>query len=87
MTYADGVTCDLANVDASPYSVFQGLASQMKDRKSCYAVIDDLFKMEDLNGDGFVERCEDAKAQVAIGGSTPEYATKFSAAYNLAAFR
>lgn len=49
----------------------------MVDYDSCMANIMKSFEIMDLNKDGFLERCEDAKFQHAMG-SSKEYALKFS---------
>jgi len=58
----------------------------MKDRASCAKVIDQIFALEDLDGNGLVTRCEDAMFQYA-NGSSEEYALKFSSQYTIGAFQ
>lgn len=81
-----GVNCDLDDTDSSKYSNFYNLAKTMKDRASCEKVIDQIFAIEDIDKNGLVTRCEDAKFQFA-NGSTKEYALKFSSQYTIGAFR
>lgn len=84
--FNDGFTCNLDDTNASKYSGFAALASTMKSRATCMAVIDQIFAIEDIDGNGLVTRCEDAKFQYSQG-STKEYALKFSSQYTLGAFQ
>ena len=58
----------------------------MNSRATCKAVIDQIFAIEDIDKNGLVTRCEDAKFQFAMG-STKEYALAFSSQYTLGAFQ
>ena len=71
---------------ASAYANAGTLLSQVTDYDKCMAVIDQIFAMEDLNGNGIVSKCEDANFQ-HFAGATKEYATKFAGQYTLQAFR
>lgn len=43
------------------YDGIQDIISQMKDYDSCMAVIDDIHKRLDVNGNGIIDRCEDVR--------------------------
>lgn len=81
-----GTKCDLDTANASNYSNFGSLASTMHSRATCLKVIDQIFALEDIDHNGLVTRCEDAKFQYAMG-SEKEYALKFSSQYTLGAFQ
>lgn len=68
--------CDLT-VDKAAYDGIQDIVKLIKDQKSCLDNIQKLFDIIDLNDDGIIQRCEDAKFQHA-SGSSQEYALKFS---------
>lgn len=57
----------------------------MTNREECLATIDAAFAIQDLNGDGYIDRCEDAILQ-HLFGSTKEYATKFSGEFTKATY-
>lgn len=79
-----GEKCDLAKVDKSVYSGVKDIVSKFKDRASCEANMDDLFKILDRNNNFLIERCEDASFQYS-SGSTKEYALKFSSQFTIEA--
>lgn len=81
----DNIECDF-NVPASQYDGTMAIIGNVKDYESCMANIDDVFKKLDANGNGFIERCEDANFQHAMG-STKEYSTKFSSEFSVAGLR
>ena len=87
-TYDDEFTCDLQE-DTVSINTYQALISgfsSMTDRASCYAKIDQMFDIEDINGDGVITRCEDAILQRAFGASK-EYAFKYSDTFDRAKFK
>lgn len=65
------------------FPIFNG----MIDRASCLAAIDAAFDIQDLNKDGYIDRCEDAILQKVVMGATEEYATKFSGEFTKASYR
>jgi hypothetical protein len=79
----DGFTCDVASQSQSTYSQVATYAKAMTDRASCLENIGKIFDIMDLNNDGMISRCEDAKLQYA-SGSEKAYALKFSSAYSRA---
>lgn len=85
MGYDDNFECAVDEFVADDYKDFYDLAKTMKDRASCAKVIQQIFDIEDINNDNYVERCEDAKFQHAMG-SIPYYAKKFSSAYTRDSF-
>lgn len=64
-----GENCDMKSANASNYSNFGSLASTMNSRASCLKVIDQIFALEDLDHNGLITRCEDAKFQYAMGST------------------
>ena len=87
-TYEDGFTCDLqeGKISQATYAGMFPIISSQTDRATCLETIDQVFDIEDINGDGFITRCEDATLQHAFG-SSKEYSFKFSAAFDRAQFR
>lgn len=75
--------CEFEDVD---YSAFFNIVSDVRDRESCLERIDAAFDIMDLNGDNYIDRCEDATLQ-KIYGSSAEYSIKFSQAYTREATR
>lgn len=77
----DGFKCDLSDANISSYSGAAAIAKNMKDRASCQTNIQKIFDLIDIDNDGYITRCEDAKFQFA-SGSTKAYALKFSSSYS-----
>lgn len=77
----DSFACDLSTVDKAAYNGVQDLLGNIKDYDSCMANVDAIFDFEDQNKDGFIDRCEDASFQLAMG-ATEEYALKFSSPFS-----
>lgn len=75
--------CEFQDVN---YSAFFDIVTDVKDRQDCLDKIDAAFEIMDLNGDNYIDRCEDANLQ-KIYGSSEEYAIKFSQAYTREATR
>lgn len=88
MSYEDGFTCDLqeGTISQATYAGMFPIISSQTDRASCLETMDQVFDIEDINGDGFITRCEDATLQHAFG-SSKEYSFKFSSAFDRASFR
>lgn len=86
LTFDDGFTCEIQNVSASHYDAAFATRSSMTDRESCYEKIPEIFKILDLNGDGIIEKCEDATFMATVGEDL-EYALKFSGRFDLAALK
>lgn len=82
----DGLECNFSNgIDRTFYNDVFEARQLMTRRANCLTAIDDIFRVLDLNNDGVVDRCEDARFQIAAG-STQDYALKFSEAFNLHSF-
>lgn len=77
----DGFTCDFGAADASHYAPVGDILKTTVDVESCQVNILKVFAIMDLNKSGMLERCEDALFQHYFGGSTKEYALKFSSQY------
>lgn len=77
----DNFVCDFTDLDKSAYNGVTDLLQNIKDYDSCMANIDAIFDFEDQNKDGFIDRCEDASFQVAMG-SAEDYAIKFSSPFS-----
>jgi hypothetical protein len=77
----DNFECDLDDVPAGAYDRLPAVIGTLKDRASCLENILQLVEINDLNKNNIVERCEDAKLQYNFGGSTREYALKYSSQY------
>jgi len=75
--------CDFTAAPAGQYDGIKDIMANIKDYDSCMANILDIFKKMDINGNGHIERCEDANLQKFMG-STEEYATKFSSEFSVA---
>lgn len=76
--------CDLNDVDASRYD---GLVSQIEKLSlgsydECMNVIATVAKQMDLDGNNYVDRCEDAKFLKGIG-NTAEYASTYASSRSL----
>jgi len=84
----EGFACDLqeGSVSAATYAGIAPILALQKDRASCYATIDQVFDIEDLDNDGTISRCEDATLQHAFG-ATEDYALKFSSPFTRESFR
>lgn len=80
----DGFTCDVESQSQSTYSQVATYAKAMTNQATCLDNIQKIFDIMDLDNDGMISRCEDAKLQYASGSSKP-YALKFSSAYSRAA--
>lgn len=75
-SYDDEFSCDLQEsvyTVENHYHPIVNIRGSMTSRADCKANVLDIFHIVDLNGDGYVERCEDAAFQHAFG-ATPEYA-------------
>lgn len=85
--FDDNFSCDLQEdvISGATYAAAFPILKAQKDRHSCLHTIQKVFDIEDINGDGFITRCEDATLQRAFG-ATPEYAFKFSSAFTRASF-
>lgn len=83
----DGFACDLQEnaVSAATYAAIGPILAAQSNRATCLATIQDVFDIEDLDGDGKITRCEDATLQRAFG-ATPDYAFKFSSSFTRASF-
>ena len=72
-------TCDLSDVDSSKYdgieSDVMGISKGTYDE--CKATIAKVFKAIDLNNDGYLDRCEDAKF-LSVINKNEDYARKYS---------
>lgn len=82
----DSLECNFTQgIDRTFYEDVFNIRAAMTSRASCATGIDNIFAILDLNNDGVVDRCEDARFQIAAG-STSDYALKFSEKFNLHSF-
>ena len=78
--FDDNFDCEYVDgIDQSHYAPLFAEVVNMRNYDDCMAN-DKFFPILDLNGDGFVSRCEDSQFQFVMG-ETREYAMKFSAAF------
>jgi len=77
------IECDFSAAPNGQYDGVKDVLSNIKDYDSCVANILNVFKKMDINGNGHVERCEDASFQQFMG-SSEEYATKYSSEFSVA---
>jgi hypothetical protein len=54
--------CEIKNQD---YSALAGVVAKITSRETCLEHVDELFDIADLNGDNYIDRCEDANFQAA----------------------
>jgi hypothetical protein len=80
----DDFTCDFSAADASTYAAVGDILKTTVDVESCQTNILKVFDIMDLNKSNMLERCEDALFQHYFGGSTKEFALKFSSPYTRA---
>ena len=87
MGFDDTFVCDLEEgaISEATYAAMFPILSAQTDRASCLETIQQVFDVEDLDGNGYISRCEDAKLQRALG-ATKEYALKFSSPFTRASF-
>lgn len=79
--FDDEFDCEFADgIDQSNYSAIFPIVLSMGNYEGCMNNIDAVFKLLDVNNDGFITRCEDAQFQYVMGDSR-EFALKFSAAF------
>merc|ERR1712167_258564 len=85
--FDDNFECDLQEsvITGATYAAAFPILKAQTDRASCMKTIQQVFDIEDINGDGYITRCEDATLQHAFG-STKEYAFKFSSPFTRASF-
>ena len=76
------IVCDFSAAPSDQYDGVNAILGNIKDYDTCMANILDVFKKMDINGNGYIERCEDASFQHFMG-STEEYATKFSSDFSV----
>lgn len=57
----DKFKCDLDDIPAGAYDRLPSVIATLKDRASCIKNILQLVEINDLNKDGIVSRCEDAR--------------------------
>lgn len=79
-----GPDCDLDQVSASTYSSVQALTPTLREKSyaECQTAITNAFNTVDLDGNGIVSMCEDAKYLRGIG-NTKEYAMSYPNTYSL----
>lgn len=61
--------CDLDGVDESYYSDVRSLIAQEVDIASCKNAVKQIFRIADLNNNGHLDRCENAKFLYGLGNS------------------
>lgn len=69
--------CDLSNVNESLYSGNNSLIASITDLATCKHAVKTIWMNSDINKDGVVTRCENAKALYGEGNSQ-EYALNYS---------
>lgn len=77
-------TCELDKSSASTYSGLKNLSTTLRDMSytDCQSAITNAFNTIDLNKDGTVSQCEDAKFLLGIG-NTEKYAKTYPGSYSL----
>lgn len=81
MGFDDEFDCEFVDgIDQSHYLPLFAEVVKMNNYDDCMAGGAAFFPLLDLNGDGFVTRCEDAQFQFLMG-ETREYSMKFSAPF------
>lgn len=78
--------CEIENKTFDDYAGAFPTILSMTSYADCMTKIDTVFTFFDDNGDGYVDRCEDANFQHAVG-ETKEYSIKFSAPFTKDSFR
>jgi len=85
--YNDDWTCELdPNVTLDRYAPAFQYIVPMNSYTTCMENIDNVFPYFDDNGDGFIDRCEDAQWQHTLGDDK-DFAIKFSAPFTRESFR
>jgi len=75
--------CDLDGVDESYYTDVRTLIAQQVDLASCKNAVKQIFRIGDLNGNGHIDRCENAKFLYGSGNSQ-KYALNYNEEKSLA---
>jgi hypothetical protein len=75
--------CDLAGVDRSYYAVIPSLIATEVDIASCKTAVKAIFRIGDTSGDGYIDRCENAKFLYGLGNSQ-KYALNYGEEKTLA---
>lgn len=75
--------CDLEGVDESYYSPVRSLIAQEVDIASCKNAVKGIFRIADLDGNGHIDRCENAKFLYGLGNSQ-KYALNYNEEKSLA---
>lgn len=79
MQYLDTIECDLNLYDDATKAQMLAARGGFTSLQACYEGIRGLMALVDANGNGLVDRCEDANLlQVFDPDNTDEYAIKFS---------
>lgn len=89
LTFDDGFTCEVKSDEytwENHYSKAIEIRSGMTDLATCRTEIEKIFKILDLDGNGIIEKCEDATFQHAAG-SPLDYSLKFSGRFDMAALK
>ena len=69
LTFSELQDCDLDGVDASYYSGVLPLIATELDIPSCKVAVKQIFRIADLDKDGHISRCENAKFLYGMGNS------------------
>ena len=75
--------CDLEGIDESYYSPVRTLIGQQVDMASCKTTVKEIFRIGDLDGNGHISRCENAKFLYGMGNSQ-KYALNYNEEKSLA---
>lgn len=75
--------CDLDNVSLGTYSNIKSLVPTLRDMTyaECQTALKNAYSTVDINGDGVVSQCEDAKFLLGMG-NTKEYAQTYPGSYS-----
>lgn len=79
-------TCDIDTYDASDYSSFNSAFASIPDGTydQCLSTMKSIFNSLDLDNNGQIDRCEDAKFLLWANDGNKEYALNYSGYGNLA---
>lgn len=77
MVFKDVPGCDVTEVQESHYDDVRTYIASQTDLPTCKSAMQSIFRIADLDRNGWIDRCENAKFLYGIG-NTAEYALSFS---------
>lgn len=83
LNFGELTECDLDGVDTSYYSGVLPLIATELDIPSCKVAVKQIFRIADLDKDGHINRCENAKFLYGMGNSQ-KYALNYNEERSLA---